>query len=52
MKKLILLGAVLLLLGTTFPQEVNWFDGTFDEAKVKAKEADKLILIDFFSKSG
>ena len=52
MKKLISFAAILLLLGTAFPQEVNWFDGTFDEAKIKAGNEGKQILIEFFSASG
>ncbi len=27
----------------------NWFTGTLDEALVKAKAENKLVLIDFFS---
>jgi hypothetical protein len=47
MKKLITFAAIFLLLGNAFPQEVSWFEGTFDEAKVKAKESEKHILIEF-----
>ena len=52
MKKLIAIIVIFLLIGTTLPQEVNWFDGTFDEAKVKAEQEGKPILIEFFSESG
>ena len=52
MKKLMLIAAMLLFISTAFPQGVSWFKGDLDEAKVEAKKADKLILLDFSQKSG
>ena len=52
MKKTISIFFIILLTGVCFPQEIKWFDGTIDEAKVEAQKQNKYILIDFFSKSG
>ncbi|MFC1726061.1 hypothetical protein ACFL4T_10580 [candidate division KSB1 bacterium] len=52
MKRFFSLAVILLLLSTAFPQEVNWFKGTFDEAKIKAGNEGKQILIEFFTKGG
>ena len=52
MKKLFTFASILLILGTVFPQQINWFDGTFEESLVKAKIDGKPVLIEFFSASG
>ena len=52
MKKAVSILTVLFLIGTALPQSLDWFEGTFDEAKAKAERENKPILIDFFSASG
>ena len=52
MKKFTTIAVMLLFITTAFPQGVTWFKGDLDEAKVEAKKADKLILLDFSQKSG
>ena len=52
MKKLLAVLGVLLLIGSAAAQEVKWFDGSFEDAKLLAAKEDKLILINYFSGSG
>jgi hypothetical protein len=47
MKKLAALSLLLVLVSYATAQ--NWFKGTIDEALVKAKNDNKLVLINFFS---
>ncbi len=49
MKRALVVLLTLLFASVAYGQESIWFDGTFDEAKVKAKNEGKLILIDFFA---
>lgn len=48
MKKTIVFLLVLLFASSAFSQ-TNWFKGTFDEAKAKAENEEKLLLVNFFS---
>lgn len=52
MRKRMAILVLLLLAGSAFAQGVQWFDGSFEAAKAKAKVEQKLILINFFSGSG
>jgi hypothetical protein len=47
MKKLLCI--LLLFAGTALMAQSVWFEGSFDEARAKAAEEDKMILIDFYS---
>jgi hypothetical protein len=49
MKKAAVVLMVLILAASVFAQESVWFEGTFDSAKARAEEGNKLILIDFSS---
>lgn len=46
MKKLSLICIMMLLASSAFAQ-TNWFNGTFEEAKSKAQEDDKLVMLFF-----
>ena len=52
MKKFISLAVIILVVGIAFPQELEWFDGTFEEAKIEAKKEGKNIIVEFFTGSG
>ena len=52
MKKLLVVLGLLLFVGSSFAQEVKWFEGSFKEAKKVAKQENKVILINYFSGSG
>ncbi len=52
MKKYLLPLLILLFAGTAFSQEIKWYTGSLEEAKIVAEKEKKLILIDFFSKGG
>ena len=47
MKKLWAIAALVLFVSSAAGQV--WFEGTFEDALVKAKDEGKLVLIDFFS---
>ncbi len=49
MKKGLPILLILLFAVSAFAQESVWFEGTFDEAKVKAEKENKLLLINFDS---
>lgn len=52
MKKTAAIFTILFLIGTALPQSMDWFEGSFEEAKAKSESEKKPILIDFFSQSG
>lgn len=52
MKKLISVTFIFLLTAIAFPQEIKWFGGTFEEAKIEARKTGKNIIIEFFTGSG
>ena len=49
MRKLLSLPLVLFLVSTAFSDGIEWFKGTFEEAKAAAQKEGKLIIIDFYS---
>ena len=50
MKKCISIAVLLLLLASfAFASDGVWFKGTFEQAKLKAKQENKLLIIDFYS---
>ena len=49
MKKTAGFALLLVLAGAASAQSLDWFKGTPDEAFVKAKAENKLVLIDFSS---
>ena len=51
-KKALVCLLLLLTASVCFGQQVEWFEGSFEEAKQEAKIQDKTILINFFSGSG
>ena len=40
---------LLFLVSFAFANEEIWFKGTFEQAKLKAKQESKLLIIDFYS---
>ena len=46
-KKLIAIAGLLVLVSAASAQ--NWFKGTLDQAVAKAKNENKLVLVDFYS---
>ena len=52
MKKVFSLVFIVLIICPVYAQQVNWFEGSLDEAIAEAKESGKLILLDFFTGSG
>ena len=48
-KRIMFLFFVLLLASVLFANETIWFKGTLEEAKLKAKQENKLLIIDFYS---
>ncbi len=48
-KRIMILFFVLLMASVLFADETIWFKGTLEEAKVKAKQENKLLIIDFYS---
>ncbi len=50
MKKLLLLAVASLISFNSFSQGIEFFHGTWEEAKAEAKKQDKKIFIDFYTK--
>lgn len=48
MKKVTAFLLMLLFASSSFAQTSIWFNGTYDDAKAKAQQENKLIFIDFF----
>ena len=49
MRKTLSILMFFLLAAAAFGNGTNWFKGSFEEAKDKARKEGKLILIDFYS---
>ncbi len=49
MKKAAAFILTLLFATSAFAQNSVWFEGSFEDAKMKAKSEGKLIIIDFYS---
>ncbi len=45
MKKVLMLFLLLFFSASAFAQDTIWFNGTWEEAKMKAQDEDKFILI-------
>ncbi len=45
MRKYLVIFLLLFFVSSAFAQNTIWFNGTWDEAKTKAKNEDKFILI-------
>ena len=49
MKRSLAVMILILLASSLFAQSANWFEGSFEEAKAKAAQENKHILVDFYS---
>lgn len=49
MKRTIAVIVLLLLASSLLAQSANWFEGSFEEAKAKAAQENKHIIVDFYS---
>jgi len=49
MRKLVTFLLILLFATSAFGQSSVWFNGSFDDAKKKAENEGKLLLINFYS---
>ena len=49
MKRIFAALILILLASSIFAQGADWFKGSFEDAKAKAAQENKHVLIDFYS---
>ena len=52
MKKMFIPVLMLLFAGGIYAQNTPWFNGSLDQAKMKASQESKLIVLDFSTDGG